>query len=139
MKSNLDNLFKTDKKSQEEGIDFVIREADEEKKIEELSFRVRNFSATNPRVKAAMAAYYKPHARQVELGTLPAEKEVEIQMRLFIDVCLVSWKGVEIDDKQAECSKENALKLFKSLPDLFNALWEHAKDFNNYREDLGNS
>ena len=138
-KTNLDQLFKTDKKMEEDGIDFVIREKNEEKKEAELSFRVRHFAATNPRVKAAMAGHYKPYARQIELNTLDQEKGDEIQAKIFIDTCLVSWKGVEIDGKEAECNKDNALILFKRLTALFKALWEHANDFENYREDLGNS
>jgi hypothetical protein len=129
--TNLDKLFKTDKVLEEEGIDFAIDE--------KTSFRVRHFSNANPKVKAAMAKYYKPYARQVELGTLDPAKGDEITMKLFIDTCLVSWTGIEMDGKPVECNKDNALTLFKRLPKLFDSLWAHANDFNNYREDLGNS
>lgn len=139
MKTNLDNLFKANKNLENDGVDFVVREADEKTQTKELSFRVRRFSPTNTRAKAAMAAYYKPHARQIELGTLPQEKSFEININLFIDMCLVSWKGVEMEDKEVECTKENAQKLFKALPDLFNALWDHCNDFQSYKEDVGNS
>lgn len=131
MKTNLDSIFKTDEGLEQEGVDFAINET--------TSFRVRHFAATNPRVKAAMATHYKPFARQVELGTLDQKKNDEITVRLFIDVCLVSWKGVEIDGKEVELTKENATALFTRLPKLFDALWKHANDFSNYREDLGNS
>ena len=90
MKTNLDSTFKTNKTYEQEGVDFVIRPEDKEKNIPETSFRVRRFNAQNPRVKAAMAAYYKPYARLIELGTLPDEKANEIAIRLFIDICLVS-------------------------------------------------
>lgn len=132
MKTNLDKHFKTDSQLERDGVDFALDD--------KTSFRVRRFNSQNPRVKAAMAAYYKPYARQVELGTLPQEKSDEITMKLFIDVCLASWEGVE-DEKGSpiECTKENALKLFKSLPDLFDSLWKYANSFENYKEDLGNS
>jgi len=64
---------------------------------------------------------------------------MEIQVKIFIDVCLADWAGVEIDGQPVGCNKENALKFFIGLPDLFETLWAHAKDFNNYREDMGNS
>ena len=132
MKTNLDKHFKTDASLERDGVDFALDD--------KTSFRVRRFNSQNPRVKAAMAAYYKPFARQVELGTLPQEKNDEITMKLFIDVCLASWEGVEDEQGKAiECNKENALKLFKSLPDLFESLWKYANDFVNYKEDLGNS
>lgn len=131
MKSNLDKLFKTDKKLEEGGVWFDIND--------ETGFLLRPFKQTNPRVKEAMARYYKPYAGQVELGTLDFKKNLEIQIKLFTDVCLVDWKGVDIDDKPVECTPENANKLFTALPDLFDTLWKHAQDYNNYREDLGNS
>lgn len=131
MQTNLDKLFKTSKTLENEGVDFAIDD--------KISFKLRHFSATNPRVKAAMAAYYKPYARQVEMGTLDEKKSQEINILLFIDVCLVSWNGVELDGKEAECNKANATALFKELPQLFDTLWKHCNDFQNYREDLGNS
>jgi len=140
MESNLDSMFKTNKTLEKEGVDFVIREENKEEKIGEISFRVRRFNASNPRVKAAMAAYYKPYARMIELGTLPQDKTDEINIKLFVDVCLVSWAGVE--DKNGapiEFSKDNAIKLLKGLPDMFDTLWKYANDFANYKEELGNS
>lgn len=132
MKTNLDKLFKTNKELEREGVEFALDD--------KISFMVRRFVGSNPRVKAAMANYYKPFARQIELGTLPSEKSDELAMRLFIDVCLVSWKGVEGEDgKPLEFSKENALKLFQSLPELFGTLQAHANNFENYKEELGNS
>lgn len=131
MKSNLDRLFKTDKKLELEGVDFAIDD--------KTSFRVRHITPDNPKVKAAMAAYFKPYARQIQLGTLDPEKSQEINVKVFVDACLVSWEGVELDDKPAECTKENAITLFKGLPQLFQTLWDYANDFQNYREDLGNS
>lgn len=132
MKTNLDKFYKANSDLEKEGVDFAIDDT--------TSFKVRRFGSQNPRVKAAMASYYKPYARQVELGTLPVEKSQEIQMKIFVDTCLVSWQGV-VDEsgKPVEFNKENALKLFKNLPDLFDTLWKHANSFENYKEDLGNS
>jgi len=132
MKTNLDKHYKTDHRLESEGVEFAIDD--------NTSFLLRRFNAQNPKVKAAMAMHYKPYARQVEMGTLPQEKSDEITRKLFIDVCLVSWKGI-LDDagKPIEPTKENALELFKALPDLFDTLWRHVNDFANYKEDVGNS
>ena len=132
MKTNLDKFFKTNSELEKDGVDFAIDDT--------TSFKIRRFSSQNPKVKAAMAAYYKPYAKQVEMGTLPPEKTNEITMKLFVDCCLVSWEGI-LDEtgKAIEFNKENALKLFKELPDLFETLWKHANSFENYKEELGNS
>lgn len=136
MKTNLDKLFKTNDDLVQEGVDFVIDD--------KTSFKVRQFSEQNPRIKAAMAKYYKPHARQIDLQTLPQEKQSEINRNVFVATCLVSWEGVVDENGVAiDFNSENALILFKRLPALFEALWKHANDFQNYKEeykeDLGNS
>lgn len=132
MKSNLDGLFKASEELEKNGVWFDVV-------ADTTGFLLRPFRPTNPRVKAALAAHYKPYARQVEMGTLDQKKELEIKIKMFIDVCLVDWKGVEIDGKEVECNKENALKLFKSLPDLFTTLQGYAEDFSSFKEDVGNS
>lgn len=131
MKTNLDKFFKTNDDLAKNGVDFALDE--------KTSFRLRHFNATNPRVKAAVAAHYKPYARQIDLGTLDQDTQNSIQIKLFIDISLVGWQGVEIDDKEVECTPENAFKLFKALPTLFDTLWKYANDHTNYKEDLGNS
>lgn len=131
MKSNLDKFFKTSEELEKNGIWFDISDT--------TGFLLRPFKATNPRTKAATANYYKPYARQIEMGTLDLKKQMEINIKIFIDVCLVEWRGVEIDGAQVECNKDNAMKLFTALPDLFDTLWIHVNDFKNYKEELGNS
>lgn len=131
MGTNLDKFFKANTELENEGVDFDIDD--------KISFKIRRFGSNNPRIKAALASYYKPYAKQVEMGTLPPEKSLEINIKLFIDCCLVSWTGIEENGSAVEFNRENALKLFKRLPDLFEALWKHANDFGNYKEELGNS
>ncbi len=131
MKTNLDKFFKTNPDLEKNGVWFEISD--------EIAFLVRPFKSTNPRFKAAMANHYKPFARQMDMGTLEQDKAFEVSLKLFLDVCLVDWRGVEIDDKPTEYNKENALKFFKALPELFDTLWNYAKDFSSYKEELGNS
>lgn len=137
MKTNLDSLFKADKDLSEKGVEFVVND--------KVSFFVRRIGPNNPRAKAALAKHYKPYARQVEMGTLDQDKEREIQIKVFVAMGLVDWKGIEIDGQIAECNMENAVKLFKALPDLFNSVQAYAEDYKNFkedpdfREDVGNS
>lgn len=130
MKTNLDTLFKTSADLEKNGVWFDISDT--------TGFLLRPFRATNPRIKAAMAKYFKPYARQIENDSLDMDKQREININLFMDVCLVDWKGIEIDGAEVKLDRESGIKLFKSLPELFDTLWKHAQDFKNYKEDLGN-
>lgn len=129
--SNLDSLFKTSDDLEKNGVWFELDS--------KTGFLLRPFRQSNPRIKAAMAKYYKPYARQIDNDTLDLEKQREINMNLFMDVCLVDWRGIEIDGEEKPFDRESALTLFKRLPELFDNLWKHAQDFKNYKEDLGNS
>jgi hypothetical protein len=132
MKSNLHSIFSSDKDLEKNGIIFKISET--------TNFLIRRFGGENgARVKAAMAKYYKPFARQVDAGTLPPEQEREILVKAFVEASLVNWEGVEIDGKIEEYSPEKAVKLFIELPALFDAILSTAQDFNSYKQELGNS
>lgn len=130
MKTNLDKFFKMDESLEKDGVWFEVSE--------KTGFLLRPFNAQNQKIKGAMAAHYKPFARQIENGTLDAGKDLEIRIKLFTTACLAEWRGVEIDGAEAACTPENSLKLFKSLPHLFETLWKHANDSSNYKEELGN-
>lgn len=133
MKTNLDSLFKTNSEDEKNGKWFELKNDDG------TEFLVRRFTGTNPRAKAAMAKYFKPYARQIENDTLSLDKVTEININMFLDVCLVDWKGVVIDGTEVKFDHDTAFKMFRALPDLFDTLWKYANDFKTYREDLGNS
>lgn len=130
MKTNLDS-FKTDSDIEKDGIWFKIND--------ETGFLISRFGGYNsPKVKAAMAKYFKPYAYQIQQDTLDVEKEKEIMVRVFVESCMLDWKGIEVDGKPAAFDKDLAVKILTPVPDLFNALREYASDYKNYREDLGN-
>lgn len=128
MKSNLDKLFKTDKGLEKSGVWFNL--------TEETGFLVKPFKGSNPQIKAAFAAYYKPYARQIEIGSLESEKEQEILVKVFVHSCLIDWKGVVIDDKPTPFAKDVAIEFLKELPELFDSLMTHAQDYRNYKEEF---
>jgi hypothetical protein len=132
MKTNLDNLFKTDSSMEKDGIWFDIGNG--------VRFQLRRFGGSNAqKVKAAMTKHSKPFARLIELDQLPVEKDTEIMAKTFIEACLVSWEGVKVDDVEVPCTPENALKLFTSLPELFQTLLKYSQGFDSFKEELGNS
>jgi hypothetical protein len=131
MKTNLDQFFKMDDQASKEGVWLAISD--------ETQFLVKPFKRTNPQIKKALEVHYKPYARQIEMKTLPADKSLEIEIKVFVHSCLVTWKGVEIEGEIKEYDAELAIELFKSLPELFDTLTQYAEDTSNYKEVVGNS
>jgi hypothetical protein len=131
MKSNLDQFFKTDQSLENQGIWFKVSD--------DTKFLITRFGGSNShKVKGAMAKYYKPYARQIEAGSFDVAQEREIMIKVFVYSSLIGWEGVEIDGAPCEFSKEKAVELLVSLPDLAEALMSYAQDSKSYKEDLGN-
>ena len=131
MKTNLDNLYKTDKGYETEGIWLEISEG--------VGFKVKRFGGFNASsVKQSLAKYYKPYSKQIEAGTLPESKEAEISTKVFVDSCVLDWKGIEIDGEVKEFSKDLCIKFLLELPELSKVLVDYATDKNNFKESLGN-
>ena len=134
MKSNLDKLFKTDESLETKGVWFVI---DAENGVEILLKRYGGSNAKS--IQAALAKYMKPYAHQIQNGTLDQKKSLEIGVKIFVDSCVIDWKGIEIDGQEVPFTIEAANKLFLSLPELFRTLEKYCSDVENYKEELGNS
>lgn len=131
MKTNLDYLFKTNKNLESEGIWHEVSDG--------VSFKIKRLGGANAvHIKKVFATHHKPYARQIEKGLLDEDKSLEIMARVFVEACLVDWKGIEIDGQEAKFDKDLAVDFLKSLPELLDSLFEYAQDSDNYREDLGN-
>jgi hypothetical protein len=132
MNTNLDSLFKTDSSLESEGVWFKISN--------ETSFCMKRFGGANAqKVKLAMAKYHKPHARLIEMDALSLDEVNKIMAQVVAHSCLVDWKGVVIDGQDLPCNPDNAVKLFCSLPELFNTLFGYISGVESFKEDLGNS
>lgn len=131
MKTNLDSLFKTDGSFEKDGIWMEISD--------KTAFKVKRFGGRNSQhIQSVMARLSKPYTKQIEMKTLSEEKDYEITVRLFVETCLVDWKGVEIDGEIKPFEKELAVEFFTALPDLLKVLINYASDLANYKEELGN-
>lgn len=142
MKTNLDKKFKTNVGEETEGIWFEVGEG--------AAFKLRRYGGANSQALiSATAKWKKPFARQIEMKTITPEKSQELNIRVFVDTCLSDWKGIQTEKENAETkekemveipfSEENALELFRDLPELMDTLFVQCMDSNNYRGALVNS
>lgn len=132
MKTNLDSLFKTNELNEKEGIWIEVGD--------QVSFKCKMFGGANAhRIKQLQVKYLKPYTRQIENGLMDEKKERLIYTKIFVEACLVDWKGIVEDDKDVPFSPEKAVELFTSLPKLFDYLVGEATNNDRYVEDLGNS
>lgn len=131
MKTNLDSLFKTDAQYEKEGVWFLV--------APNVGFLVKRLGGKNEvAVKSALARHYKPKARLIENDIITPDDQRDIMIKMFVEACVVDWKGIEIEGEIADFTKEKAVDLFRGMPDLFNTVYAYASDIANYKVDVGN-
>ncbi len=133
---NLYQKFETNKNLEVEGAWLSLSE--------ETGFLVARAGGSNRKHAELMAAKTKPYRHQIQNDSLPDSKYKKIVIESFVDACLKDWRGVsDKEGKPLLFTRENAIKLFTDLPDLFSTLYNYASEASTFREqqveELGNS
>lgn len=127
---NLFETFETNVDAETQGVPICFG-TDENK---DPTFIVRRAGGRNRQFQARYQALTKRYERQIRQGTLPVEKQNELYMTAFVEHVLIGWKNVT--DRKGEdipFSKEAAVELFNTLPDLFDELTSQAASAETFR------
>lgn len=124
--------FKTDSKIEKEGIlldygpnkDLPANEAGE---YPVTLIRIARAGGANEAYNKRIEALSKKHRRQIQNDAMEVAQLRELTMHAVADTVILGWENVTDEDKNPmPFSRDNALKLFKQLPDLFNDVQEQA-------------
>lgn len=126
MTTNIFDLFATDQKAEVEGIVYNV--------TPKISFTLARAGGANARYSKVLAAKMRPYTRQIDDGSIDIDLVNDIWIEVFAETVLLGWKGIT-DAKGNEISftVENAIALFKQLPDLFFDVRDHAGKMANFR------
>ncbi len=131
--SALYSLFRTNKDKEQSGVDIPMGENEDGTVI---SFRLARAGKTNKQYQTALEAATKPYRRQIELETMQAEKAESIYREVFVNTILLGWSNVRDEQGQnIPFTRQNALKLFTDLPDLYDTLQAASTKVSNFREE----
>ncbi len=139
---SLYSLFKTDESLETDGI---LIEYGEASNGEPIRFRIARAGGQNTVFTKALEKATRPYRKAIQTGMLDDKTADKLYKGVFAEHVVLGWENVEgPDGKPIEYSKENALTLFKDLPDLFLDLREQAGNVSLFRQevmeaDLGNS
>lgn len=98
------------------------------------TFIVARMGPMNQKYNKALERITHPYKRQLELRTLPNEKAEELMQKVFVNSILLGWEHVQDENGQdIVFSAENALALFKQLPDIYYDLQRQAQDASLFR------
>lgn len=130
---SLYNQFATNKEAEVEGVE-VQYGANADGSIP--SFRISRMSKVNKKYTKALERATRPHRRAIELETMNNDLAERLFMGVFVDTVLLGWNNVQDrDGNNIAFNRENALKLFEDLPELYDDLQEKAKKASLFREE----
>ncbi len=139
---SLYKLFKTDEHLETDGI---WLEYGQNEKGEPIRIKIARAGGHNSAFSKALEKATRPYRKAIQTGLLDNKTADKLYKEVFADTVVLDWINVEgPDGKPMEFKRENVLKLFEDLPDLFADLREQANNVALFREevreaDLGNS
>lgn len=123
--------FETNKEAELDGIWVEIGDGEEAP----AAFKIARMSKSNKRYTKAIEKATRPHKKAIELDILNENLAEKLMKDVFVSTVLLNWRNVKNREGNVmEFNKENALQLFKDLPDLYNLLEEQAKTASLFRE-----
>lgn len=134
--------FKTDEALETDGVWIEYGTTDAGQPIR---IKIARAGGRNIAFSKALERATRPYRKAIQTGTLDNKTADNLYKDVFAETVVLDWINVEGPDGQPlEFTKENVVKLFNDLPDLFNDLREQAANVALFREevlenDLGNS
>lgn len=101
------------------------------------------FSVRSPEYQAVFTKNIMPVRKLAEKNMLPPAKDREIAIKTFVEACCFDWRTVTPDGYRNEVefedgvwlpfTRENAVKVFVALPDLYNEVIDVARELSNFQ------
>lgn len=97
---------------------------------------IHRAGGSNKRFAQILNAKMKPYRHQFERGMLADDVSARILLESYAEGIVIGWKNVkDADGNEMEFTKENVVKLFSDLPDLFNDIKQQAENAALFREE----
>lgn len=102
-----------------------------------ISFRIARAGGSNTPYHKRVEAKVKPYRRQIQTETIDPKVAENLMLEVFCETVLLGWENVQDENGQdIEFTKDNAMKLFTDLPDLYKDLQEQANKAALFRAEI---
>lgn len=126
---SLRKTFKTDRDAEVQGVWIEVGINDHNQ--EPIKIHLSRMSAANKRYTKELNRVTKPHQSAIQNDALDNDLAKKMLQEVFADTVLLGWEnlpkseltGVETDTELLEFNRDNALALFRELPDMYDD-WE---------------
>jgi len=122
------STFSTDKAKEEEGIWLDYGE--------DGSIHVSRAGGSNKKFAKMLELRARPYKRRIDKGTFEEDVANQLMIEVFADTIILGWKDIkDKDGNEMEYTRDNVIKLFLDLPELFADVSEQATAMGNFRFD----
>jgi hypothetical protein len=128
MNMNAYELFETDKKVEEDGIDIDYGE---------FQIKIARSGGANQKYAKTLEILTKPHRRAIQTETADVKLVQKLLVEAHAKAVVLGWTGVkDREGKPMKFSVDNCIKLFNDLPDLFSDVQEQAAKTGLFRKTV---
>lgn len=121
--------FKTSARQEAEGVDLSYPGG--------VKIKIARAGGSNLAFKKAFERLARRYRRQLELEILPLDVQNKLLQEVYADTVVLGWEGVTDElGRPMEHTRDNVLKLFTDLPDLWADVKTCAENATLFREHL---
>lgn len=107
------------------------------------TFWISRMSRANQQYTKTLETVTRPYRRQMDLGTLANDVAEKLFLEVFVKTILKGWDNVKLSDVTGDSNDEgfapfnveNATKLMKGLPELYDDLQAQAKSAALFKDE----
>lgn len=126
--------FQTDNALEKDGI---LLQYGTNSKGNPICIRIARAGGANHQYVKRMEAKVKPYRRQIQNETIEKALLENIVKDVFAECVVLGWENVEDETgKELPFTKDNCIKLFTDLPDLFLDVQEQAQRAALFRQEI---
>lgn len=120
-------LFKTDENLETRGV--VLNYGD-------FKITVARAGGANKKYQKVFEAKTRPYRRAIQAGTLDEATDKKAMAETYAEAVVLGWEGMkDAEDKDLPFTRENVVKVFLDLPDLFADVVDQATKVSTFRVD----
>ncbi len=123
---NLYKTFKANDDLEKQGIELQLGD--------DVSIRLARAGGSNQKFGKLLGDRLKPYRRQIDNGTMDDAVAAKIMAEVYADCVVLGWQGVADEHgNPLAFTRDNCVKLFTDLPELFRVVQEEAGRLANFR------
>lgn len=128
MSKSIYDVFETDAGKETDGIVLDYGEMG--------SIMISRAGGANKKFAKSLEFRSRPYKRQIDKGTMDNDTAVKLMAEVFADTIVIGWVGInDREGNPIEFNKENCVKLFIDLPELFADVQDASTSIANFQQE----